>query len=265
MNEVGALIAAVFAASLLGSLHCAGMCSPFLMFAVASDDNAPRRGFSVHAAYHAGRLATYTTLGIIAGAIGQALDLGGSSLGIGRLAAILAGALMIAFGLGAVLRTLGAKIPKLRTPRPLLNIVKHGHRVAFNLEPTQRALAIGLLTTLLPCGWLYAFAVAAAGTGSPILGGLTMAVFWTGTLPVMISLGVGLRELTGPVRRFVPLVSSLVVVVIGVATVFGRAQLPSFSDASHAHAAPVGLTGAADAVADIDQSELPCCTTDDAP
>ncbi len=265
MNEVGALITAVFAASLLGSLHCAGMCSPFLMFAVASDDTAPRRGFTVHAAYHGGRLATYITLGIIAGAIGQALDLGGSSMGIGRLAAILAGALMIAFGLGAMLRTLGAKFPKLGTPPALQNLVKRGHRIAFNLEPTQRALAIGLLTTLMPCGWLYAFAVAAAGTGSPILGGLTMAVFWSGTLPVMISLGVGLRELTGPVRKYVPLVSSLVVVVIGIATVFGRAQLPSLYDASHDHAAPVGITGAADAVADIDQSQLPCCPTDDQP
>lgn len=258
MNEVGALIAAVFAASLLGSLHCAGMCGPFLMFAVATDNSQSRRGLSVHAAYHGGRLITYITLGIIAGTIGQALDLGGSAIGLGRLAAVLAGGLMVGFGVAATMRTLGAKLPKLGAPAFMQKIVARGHRLAFDLEPTQRALAIGLLTTLLPCGWLYAFAVAAAGTANPILGGVTMAVFWVGTLPVMISLGVGLRELSGPLRRYVPFVSSLVVVVVGVATVFGRAQLPSFA-LSGGGVSPTGLQQAAESIEHIDHADPPCC------
>ncbi len=255
MNEVGALIAAVFAASVLGSLHCAGMCGPFLMFAVATDESTPKRGLRVHAAYHSGRLVTYIALGIVAGAVGQALDLGGTALGLGRVAAILAGGLMVGFGLAALLRTLGARLPKVGAPKALQRIVSKCHRLAFDLEPTQRALAIGLLTTLLPCGWLYAFAVAAAGTASPVFGGLTMAVFWAGTLPVMISVGVGLRELSGPLRRYVPLVSSLVVVVVGLATVFGRAQLPAFAGRTEAAVMQIGLPNAVES-SDVNRADV---------
>lgn len=242
MNEVGPLIVAVLVASVLGSLHCAGMCGPFLLFAVGTDDQTPRRGLSVHAAYHLGRLCTYITLGIIAGAIGRALDLGGSAVGLGRVAAILCGALMVGFGVVATMRVLGARVPKLGAPKAIQALVMRGHRVAFALEPTQRALMVGLLTTLLPCGWLYAFAVMAAGTANPLLGGLTMAVFWVGTLPVMISLGVGLRELSGPFRRHVPLVTSVMVVVVGLATVLGRTRLPAFAPATPAAIEPASLS-----------------------
>jgi len=242
MNEVGPLIVAVLLASLLGSLHCAGMCGPFLLFAVGTDDDSPRRGVSVHAAYHLGRLCTYITLGIIAGAIGRALDLAGSSVGLGRSAAVLCGALMVGFGVVATMRVLGARVPKVGAPRLVQSLVMRGHRMAFALEPTQRALMVGLLTTLLPCGWLYAFAVMAAGTAHPLLGGLTMAVFWVGTLPVMISLGVGLRALTGPLRKHVPLVTSVMVVVVGLATVFGRARLPAFAPEPGATVAPASLS-----------------------
>lgn len=247
MNEVGPLIVAVLVASVLGSLHCAGMCGPFLLFAVGTDDDTPRRGLSVHAAYHLGRLCTYITLGIIAGAVGRALDLGGTAVGLGRVAAVLSGALMIGFGVVATMRVLGAGVPRLGAPKVMQRLVRQGNRLAFTLEPTQRALVVGLLTTLLPCGWLYAFAVMAAGTADPLLGGLTMAVFWLGTLPVMISLGVGLRALTGPLRKHVPLVTSVMVVVVGVATVLGRARLPAFAPPGGGTAEPAGLVGTTEA------------------
>ncbi|RMF85708.1 MAG: sulfite exporter TauE/SafE family protein, partial [Planctomycetota bacterium] len=92
-----ALIAAVFVASLLGSLHCAGMCGPFVAFAVGAD--AGRTGGAWrHVAYHGGRLVTYSLLGVAAGALGAALDLGGAWVGVQRTAAIVAGAIMVLFG-----------------------------------------------------------------------------------------------------------------------------------------------------------------------
>ena len=87
------------------------------------------------------------------------------------------------------------------------------------------ALVIGLLTTLLPCGWLYAFAITAAGTASPLWGGATMAAFWLGTLPVMVSLGTCVQKLTGVVGARLPVITATVVIVVGLWTLVGRAGL----------------------------------------
>jgi sulfite exporter TauE/SafE len=82
------------------------------------------------------------------------------------------------------------------------------------------------MTSLLPCGWLYAFVAAAAGTASPLRATAVMGLFWLGTLPVIASLGIGLQRLAGPLRARLPLVTAAVVIVIGVATVAGRLQPP---------------------------------------
>lgn len=230
VDPVLVLIGTVLTASLVGSLHCAGMCGGLMLFALGADGDHDRRAkITLQSAYHGGRLATYTLLGIIAGTLGSALDFGGSFVGVQRAAALLAGVFMIAFGIVAILRLRGVRIAPARAPRTLQRLVERGQRVAFSLSPVRRALTIGLLTTLLPCGWLYAFAFTAAGTGSPLWGGLTMAVFWVGTLPVMASLGAGIQMLAGPLHDKIPAISALAVVVVGVFTAAGRLSAPEMS------------------------------------
>ena len=228
------LIGTVLTASLVGSLHCAGMCGGLMLFALGADvkDQTKHAKLKLQSAYHGGRLATYTLLGVIAGAIGQALDFGGSFVGLQRAAAIFAGVFMIGFGLIALARIRGLRIKHVRAPRFMQRAVERGHRLAFNLTPFKRALTIGLLTTLLPCGWLYAFAFTAAGTGSPVWGGLTMAVFWLGTLPVMASLGAGIQMLAGPLHAKIPAISASAVVLVGAFTAMGRLQAPEMSKES---------------------------------
>jgi hypothetical protein len=102
-------------------------------------------------------------------------------------------------------------------------VLTAGHRFAAGRPPVVRALATGLLTTLLPCGWLYAFVISAAGTGSPAFGALTMAVFWVGTVPILVTLGAGLRAITGALGRRLPTVTAAAVVVVGLATIVMRA------------------------------------------
>lgn len=218
-----ALIGAVLVASLLGSVHCAGMCGAFLAVAVAGDEGPGRA--KLNAAYNLGRLVTYSVLGGLAGLCGAAIDLGGSAAGIQRTAAMVAGAMMLMIGTVAVLRHMGFKSGRMPVPRLLHRLALKGHRVAAALPPLHRAAAIGLLTTLLPCGWLYAFVITAAGTGHPGWGAATMAVFWTGTLPVMIGLGVGLQTLTGRLRRHLPIATSLLIVAVGLWTMVGRLPL----------------------------------------
>lgn len=253
-----ALISAVFVASLLGSMHCAGMCGAFLAFAVAPDGagRGPSKS-ALQAAYHGGRLLTYSMLGAAAGAIGAALDLGGSLAGVQRTAAILAGALMVAFGVIALLRARGVQLPRAPLPMTLRNAVAGGHRAAMDLPPLGRSLAIGLLTPLLPCGWLYAFAITAAGTANPATGALTMAVFWAGTLPVMIGLGVGLQSLTGALRKRLPVLTSLLLVGVGLFTMAGRLATPAFANSS-----PDGpdFDAMTERVRSLDSSKMPCCS-----
>ncbi|HCT45069.1 MAG TPA: sulfite exporter TauE/SafE family protein, partial [Phycisphaerales bacterium] len=94
------LMIAVLSASLLGSLHCAGMCGGLMFFALGSDqEQAKGSRTKLQCAYHGGRMLTYTLLGVIAGTIGQAIDFGGSYLGLQRGAAIFAGVMMIGFGI----------------------------------------------------------------------------------------------------------------------------------------------------------------------
>ena len=254
---MSALIVAVFVASLLGSMHCAGMCGAFVAFAVAGDDRRTVSRTVLHAAYNGGRLVTYALLGAMGGALGAAIDLGGSLAGVQRTAAILAGILMVVFGGVAVLRVLGVRIPRAPVPGVLQRTVVRGHRTVFAWPPLARAAAVGLLTTFLPCGWLYAFAITAAGTGHPASGALTMAAFWAGTLPVMVTLGAGIQALAGPLRARLPLATSLLLLFVGLATVFGRVALPPLERTT-----PATRTTLIEHVQSLHSSEMPCCTHD---
>jgi uncharacterized protein len=219
-----AMIVSVFLASLLGSLHCAGMCGAFVALAVSPVPGKPTPSiFHVQSAYHLGRLGTYVLLGIFAGTAGALVDLGSTLAGIQPVAASLAGAVMIWFGASMLLRLAGVHVPKMPLPGFMQRLLTAGHTRAMNLGPAARAGVIGLLTTLLPCGWLYAFAVVAAGTASPFTGGLVMVIFWAGTLPVLVTIGTGLRAGLGSLGRRLPMVTSLLVIGVGLYTLSGRA------------------------------------------
>jgi uncharacterized protein len=227
-------IAAIFFASLLGSVHCAAMCGGFVCFYVggrASDGSAGSalrwraEGSSLpvsHAAYNLGRLLSYLVLGTIAGTAGKGIDRIGALAGVSGAAAVVAGAVMVAWGGSTIAAALGAPLGRIRAPiaaqRAIGGIILRVRRQA----PAVRAVVVGLLTTLLPCGWLYAFVATAAGTGSAARGALVMFVFWTGTLPVMVSVGLGAQGLFGRFRRRLPLVSAAVVVIIGMLSILGH-------------------------------------------
>lgn len=227
------LALAILTASLLGSLHCAGMCGGFLALAVSplsTEESKVVPAWQLNAAYNTGRLATYMALGMLAGAAGAGLNLAGDLAGVQRVAAMLAGAWMLVFGGVLIARSAGVTLPRLPLPRALRTIVLRGHDAADRLSPLGRASIIGLLTTLLPCGWLYAFVITAAGTAHPLHGTVAMAAFWLGTLPVMATLGAGLQRSLGPVRRAMPLLTSILLVVMGGLTLMGRVSVLSHND-----------------------------------
>lgn len=222
------LVVPVVAASLLGSVHCAGMCGGFV--AVVAEGVPKGARLTTQLIYNVGRLISYLCLGAAAGVLGHAVDLAGKAAGVGRVAAIVSGSLMISWGVIALLKSQGVSVGRGRWSLPagltrrLASLRKR--------PPLWRALAIGLSTTLLPCGWLYAFAVSAAGTASPLRGALLMAAFWAGNLPVLLGLGVALGAVLGRVRRHIPVLSAAVIFCIGLFTLTTRANLPAFASSA---------------------------------
>ncbi len=218
------VLAPVFVASLLGSLHCAGMCGPFVCLYASAQ--GPRHPWA-HVAYNGGRLISYLSLGLVAGLAGAGLDRAGTMAGVPRVATLAAGVLMVLWGSVTLAAALGLRSPAPAVPGPLRRALSSAVARLQSHPPLPRALGLGLVTTLLPCGWLYAFVALAAGTGSALGGALVMVTFWIGTLPMLTALGLAAGRTLGPLRRRLPIVSATVLVLLGLWTLTGRARLHS--------------------------------------
>jgi uncharacterized protein len=163
----GAAIAAI-----AGSPHCVGMCGPL---ACAAGDRPAQ-----HAAYHAGRVATYMALGAASGAFGSAIP-GPPWLGTAVAAALLVG---FAASLAGLLPE-----PHLGTWR----LVRAGARLVRRADLPSR-LAFGAINGLLPCGLVYATLALAVSAATPARGALVMGAFGLFTVPALAAGAFGLRR-----------------------------------------------------------------------
>jgi len=78
-----------------------------------------------------------------------------------------------------------------------------------------------MLNGLLPCGFVYFFAITAASTADPLLGALVMALFGISTIPALFSLGF-LASLTSATsfRNMMMSLSSVAVILYGAYTIY---------------------------------------------
>jgi sulfite exporter TauE/SafE len=174
------------------------------------------RSFRLAAMHSLGRLTTYALLGAAAGTLGGALDLAGRLGNVQRIATLLAGAFVLAWGVYLLVgkksvapksgpSTFGNALVRIRTK-----------------PPRMRAWLMGTLTGLLPCGWLWAFVITAGGTGSTLLGASVMIAFWLGTVPAMV----GLLGFAGPlfarVRARMPAITAVALIAVGLGTLAMR-------------------------------------------
>ena len=210
----------ILAASLLGSLHCASMCGPFAAFALMRDKK--RGPWLLQALYHGGRLLAYTTLGALAGAFGASLDFGASLLGIGRVAGVVTGSLLVALGARRILAILGLRVPSFPGSAQVGRLVGRAQQIALRSEPAARSLGTGICSALLPCGWLYAFVAMAAGSGGAAAGVFLMLVFWVGTVPILAGIGGGARELLARTGRGLQIATAVLVMALGLVSIAGR-------------------------------------------
>ena len=165
--------ALAFGAGLLGGAHCIGMCGGFVLAAAATGQRAWL--------FHAGRLAGYALIGALAGLLGGTLDIAGAAVGLRPLRLILFGALLAAFGLAVA-----GFVPR-RWLEPSAGAVARVLAAARARRGGSAALLFGLSIALLPCGLLYPMYALAASSGSPLHGGVLLAVFGLGTVPLLAS------------------------------------------------------------------------------
>ncbi|MCA9136376.1 MAG: sulfite exporter TauE/SafE family protein [Planctomycetales bacterium] len=224
METILVLAGAVVTASLLGSMHCVGMCGPLAIWASGSGDRVNRRTLVASTLlYHVGRLTTYTLAGAAAGLIGSVIDIGGSILGVQVAAARVVGGLMITLGVWKLWTMWSGKTAtKDLAPSAVGKVLVRLRPYIFRLPIAGRGFATGLLTTLLPCGWLYLFALIAAGTGNPLHGAIVMAAFWLGSVPALVALVAGLRVLSLRYARLIPAIAALMLIFAGCFTASGR-------------------------------------------
>ncbi len=251
---------AVSLASLLGSLHCVGMCGPLAIWAT---DGSRRRGTLV--AYHFGRLTTYLSAGLVAGLVGSAVTIGGDFAGFQSLASKLAGLFLVGLGLWRLFdllprnRLTGTR--RFRSADPLKpSKIALGLRAAkpvlASRGPLGKAYLSGLLTTWLPCGWLYLFVLIAAGTGSVPAAVATMTAFWLGTLPALTAVVLGAGTLMRRSQVVMPMAAAVLLILTGLYTATGRASadLASMKPTAGLENASVG-----ELVSAAGDEPLPCC------
>lgn len=242
------LLIAVVSASLLGSLHCAGMCGPFALYA-ASDNGRVRT--SRLTAYHAGRLFTYLIIGVLVGFTGQVVDASGQAVGLPQGASQVAGALLIAL---AILRLWPHRTPGDVSPGVITRWIARTRPAIQKLPVSLRPAGIGAVTVLLPCGWLYAFAIVAAGSGSVTAAVLVMTAFWVGTVPWLSGLTLLAKPLNArPIINRV--VTASLLAAAGLYTMTGRA-VADFAPLIDQAAANQSQVETLDAVTELPP---PCC------
>jgi sulfite exporter TauE/SafE len=175
-------------------------------------------------------------LGAIAGGVGAKVNDLGRLAGVGRGAAIVAGILMIVWAADRIGVSFGVRSRLARAPERMQRMMGRVLLMGRDAGETTRALLVGLVTTLLPCGWLYTFVVVAGSTGSALSGVAVMVVFWIGTVPMLVAVSAGAARLLGPFARRLPLASAVAVLALGVLSIAGKLRAPS--DGAHlAHAA----------------------------
>ena len=226
----------IFVVGLVTSLHCIAMCGGITLSQTvarqtpAEADEQARRGVArllPAILYNGGRVASYTVVGGIVGALGSLFSL--SAMLKGLMPAI-AGLFMLFIGI----RMLGI-FPWLSRLR--IGVPMAGRRLGQKAAARRGPFVVGLLNGLMPCGPLQTMQVYALGTGSFFNGALAMFLFSLGTVPLMFGFGAISSYLSARFNRWMLKASAVLVMVLGLVmftrglSLFGVPLLPDPSAA----------------------------------
>jgi len=210
----------IISIAFLGSFgHCIGMCGGIVLAysSIKIEPQSSKVSKSIaHLLYNLGRVLTYTILGAIFGALGGVATFSNTANGI---LLIIAGVAMVLAGL-----SLMGKIKFLTVIEHSISsssFYKNSFQKILHSKSNMSFFLLGMLNGLLPCGFVYFFAITAASTASPLYGALVMFIFGISTIPAMFSLGF-LSSLASATsfRNMMMSLSSVAVIVYGLFTLY---------------------------------------------
>lgn len=172
-----------FIMGLFGGLHCVGMCGPIAL-ALPKRDTL-WSNVSGKLVYNIGRGVTYSFLGLLIGFFGTGIALAGFQQSV----SVFSGAVMILI----VLFT-GFKGLEVTFFKPIVLLTARLKRLFskyLKQKSTGASFMIGLVNGLLPCGLVYLALAASLAAGSLAGSVAYMAVFATGTFPIMMAIALG--------------------------------------------------------------------------
>lgn len=224
-----AILTSMFLVGLATSVHCVSMCGPMVVtYAVKGDDARGWRGrVTPNLAYQSAKLLSYVLVGLALGAVGSALDLSS----VRPWAMLAAGLYMLVLGLGMTGKAAWAARLQPRPPKALvraLTTLRRRSKASDDGGDYATPVAFGLLTGLMPCAPLMAAEIAAAGSGTPLLGGLTMLAFGLGTMPLLLAFGLAAGMIPARWKSRMSLVLAFVVMAMGIVFLDRAALLTGF-------------------------------------
>lgn len=181
-------ILSIITIAFLGSFgHCVGMCGGIVIAYSSTkirDDFNKAKEVASHILYSFGRITTYVLLGAVFGSLG----------GVATFSNMANGILWVVAGVAMVL-TGFSLLGKIK----FLTLIEHSvsktswyqknFRSLLGSQTLSSFFMLGLLNGLLPCGFVYFFAITAASTGSALSGAFVMLIFGLSTIPALFSMG----------------------------------------------------------------------------
>lgn len=181
LADSGMGLGALFVVGLTTSLHCIAMCGGVSLSQSVPTGKERNVSYSSAILYNAGRVVSYTVIGVVLGTVGLLVgSAGGISPLFQGLFKLIAGLLLV----GMAARSLGL-LPELDIRLPEFIAVLAGKTAAR----VRTTVIVGLLNGLMPCGPLQSMWLVALASGNPLTGALSMLVFALGTVPLMLGFG----------------------------------------------------------------------------
>jgi len=208
------LLAAAFLVGFLGSMHCVGMCGGLI---TALSMSRSRIWWPGLMGYQTGRIVTYTLLGLMIGILGMALAQTTWFSGAQQGLTVLAGILMIVFGL-ALAGWLPDPLARGMASVTRMIGLSRWIQAASSSRMPMSWFMVGLFNGLLPCGLVYAGLALSLTAGSLALAAAMMFAFGLGTVPAMTIVPWVLKSASPAMRGHVLKTAAVLLIGLGILT-----------------------------------------------
>lgn len=173
----GFSLSVAFLMGLTGSLHCAGMCGPIVLFMPFQHLQGFRKILGI-LAYHFGRIGVYVLLGLLLFSFKNLF-----SFQLQQYISLSVGIILFLAGIFSLFPNKATHIAL-----PWTNFIKHQLGKLIGTASIPSLLLIGIFNGMLPCGMVYMALSAAISTSHTAFYAMSlMAFFGVGTMPMLLA------------------------------------------------------------------------------